>query len=62
MSVIIIGGGDGVRQALTNLENASVHWTNPQREAGETLLKALEGALSQVALHGNADAVTIAGP
>lgn len=39
MSVVIIGGGGGVRNAVTAMENASVNWTDPQRSQAEKLLK-----------------------
>jgi hypothetical protein len=38
MSTVIIGGGGGVRIALTAMENASILWTPAQRDQAEKLL------------------------
>ncbi|HKS95554.1 MAG TPA: hypothetical protein VJV74_05405 [Terriglobia bacterium] len=39
MSVIIIGGGDGARHAIADLETASLTMTDAQRHAAEELLE-----------------------
>jgi hypothetical protein len=62
MSVIIIGGGDGVRSAVTDIENASIGWTQAKRDAAEALLAQCATCLKAVADGGDAAAVTITGP
>jgi hypothetical protein len=62
MSVIIIGGGDNVRNAVSDVENASLGWTQQQRDDAEALLLQLASVLKSVADGGNAAAVTITGP
>jgi len=39
MSVVIIGGGGGVRSAVTALENASLTQTPAQRAESEKVMK-----------------------
>ena len=38
MSVVIIGNGGGVRNAITAMENASLSWTTAQRSQAEKIL------------------------
>lgn len=39
MSTVIIGGGSGVRNAVTAMENASLNWNAAQRANAEKALK-----------------------
>lgn len=45
MSVVIIGGGGGVRNAVTAMENASVNWTAAQRDQAEKKLDQVKAML-----------------
>lgn len=62
MSTVIIIGGDGVRQAVTNVENASVGWSKTKRDAAAALFNHVTTALQAVADGGDPAAVTISGP
>lgn len=62
MSTPIIGGGDNVRSAVSDVENASLGWTQQQRDDAEALFIAYATSLKAVADGGNAASVTITGP
>jgi hypothetical protein len=62
MSTVIIGGGDGVRSAVSDVEAASLGWTQAQRDAAEALLGTIASTLKSIAAGGDAAAVTIEGP
>lgn len=47
MSVVIIGNGGGVRNAVTAMENASVSWTAAQRSQAEKLLAHVKDVLNE---------------
>lgn len=51
MSVVIIGGGGGVRNAVTAMENASVNWTPTQRANAEKVLKEAKDAINEFTNH-----------
>lgn len=62
MSTVIIGGGDHVRSAVSDIENASLGWSQQQRDDAETLFKTLALCLNSVACDGTAAQVSVSGP
>lgn len=46
MSVVIIGGGDGVRNAVSDTEKASLTWTDGQRNYGEKMFQDIQDMLN----------------
>lgn len=44
---MIIGGGSGVRNAVTVMESASLNWTATQRANAEKVLKEAKDAINE---------------
>jgi hypothetical protein len=47
ISTVIIGGGDKLRLAITQMENASVNWTTAQRDNAHQMFLDMAASLTQ---------------